>query len=109
MQRDGEYAAHLTGFARDVFYANRSRIARGENFAVLNYLGLGSSVSTCILVSTASTCGLDTFDVEEDEKSRRYQVVLLDADEAITFASMREYNEETEELRVGGDERGPAW
>ncbi len=61
MQRDGEYAAHLTGFARDVFYANRSRIARGENFAVLNYLGMGSSVSTCILVLTAFTWRIGHF------------------------------------------------
>jgi len=108
-QRDGEYLAHITTFAAAVFHTNRSRIAAGEDYALLGYLGLGSSVFTCILVSTASTCELDTFNVEGDGKSRRYQVVLLDADEAITFASMREYNEETEELRVGGDERGPAW
>lgn len=108
-QRDNEYAAHATSFARDVFHANRDRIAKGENCAVLRFLGLGNFVFTCVSPSAASPCGPDTFDVEDDGKSRRYQAVLLDDDEANAFESMKEYIEEIEELRMGGDERGPAW
>jgi len=108
-QRDQEYTAHLTTFATAVFRENRSKIARGEDYAELRYLGLGSSVYTCVLLSAQCSSGLAAFSVEEDGERRKHQVVLLDEDEANAFESMREYNEEIEELRVGGDERGPAW
>lgn len=108
-QRDEEYLAHLTAFAQAVFYTNRSRIARGDNYAVLRYLGLGRLVFSCDLLPATDSGGLDAFSVEEDGKSQWYKVVLLDDDEAAAFESMREYNEEIEELRVGGDERGPSW
>jgi len=108
-QRDEEYTAHLAAFATAVFRENRSKIARGEDFAKLRYLGLGGFVYTCKSVSVIASCGLAVFSVEEDGERRKYQVVLLDEDEANAFGSMREYNEEIEELRVGGDERGPAW
>lgn len=64
---------------------------------------------TCVLLSAQSSCGIASFSVEKDGERRRYDVVLLDDDEANAFGSMREYNEEIEEFRAGGDERGPAW
>lgn len=108
-QRDEEYTAHLTTFATTVFRENRSKIARGEVYAELRYLGLGSFVYTCLLLPARASCEMAAFSVEKDGESRKYQVVLLDEDGANVFGSMREYNEEIEELRVGGDERGPAW
>ena len=108
-ERDGEYTAHLATFAAAVFHDNRSNVARGDDYAELRYLGLGRIVYTCMTVSVIASCGMAAFSVEEDGESRSYQVVLLDEDETNALESMTEYNEEIEELRVGGDERGPAW
>jgi hypothetical protein len=108
-QRDEEYINHLTTFAREIFHANRSKIAKGDDYALLKYLGFGSFVFTCMLLPDTTSCGLAPFSVDKDGETWRYQIVLLNSDEAAAFSSIREYNEEIAELRVGGDERGPAW
>jgi hypothetical protein len=108
-QQDKDYADHQVTFARDVFYANRSKIARGDDCAVLKYLGLGSSVFTCMLLPATASCGLLPFGIEKDGESWLYHIVLLDSDEAAVFGSVREFNEEIAELRVGGDQDPPGW
>jgi hypothetical protein len=108
-QRDKEHTDHLATFARDVFCANRSRIAKGDDCAVFRYLGLGSFVYTCMLLPATASCGLAPFSVEKDAESWHYHVVLLDSDEASAFDSIRQYNEEIAELRVGGDQNAPVW
>jgi hypothetical protein len=108
-QQDKDYADHQVTFARDVFYANRSRIARGDDCAVLKYLGLGSSVFTCMLLPATASCGLLPFSIEKDGGSWLYHIILLDSDEATAFGSVCEYNEEIAELRVGGDQDTPIW
>jgi hypothetical protein len=108
-QQGKEYADHQVIFARDVFYANRSRIARGDDCAVFRYLGLGSSVYTCMLLPATASCGLAPFGVDKDGESLYYHVVHLDSDEATAFDSIREFNEEIAELRVGGDQNSPIY
>jgi hypothetical protein len=108
-QQNKEYADHQILFARDVFYANRSKIARGDDCAVFRYLGLGSSVYTCMLLPAIASCGLAPSSVEKGGESLRYHVVHLDDDEANAFDSIREFNEEIAELRVGGDQNSPIY
>jgi hypothetical protein len=108
-QQNKEYADHQILFARDVFYANRSKIARGDDCAVFRYLGLGSSVYTCMLLPAIASCGLAPSSVEKGGESLRYHVLHLDDDEANAFDSIREFNEEIAELRVGGDQNSPIY
>jgi hypothetical protein len=76
-QRDKDHIDHLAIFARDVFYANRSRIASGEECALFRYLGLGSFVYTCMLLPYIASFGLAPFSVKKDEESWHYHVVLF--------------------------------
>jgi hypothetical protein len=108
-QQDKDHADHQVIFARDVFHANRSRIARGDDCAVFRYLGLGSSVYTCMLLPATASYGLAPFSVEKDGESLRYHIILVESDEATAFDSIREFNEEIAELRVGGDQNSPIY
>jgi hypothetical protein len=76
---------------------------------LFRYLGLGSLAYTCMLLPATASCGLAPFSVEKDQESWHYHVVILDSDDASAFDSIRQYNEEIAELRVGGDQNAPVW